>query len=122
MDAHHTLNPFLAVKNADKLIQSYLDLLGGKLITRVLDKDGKRVAHAEVQIGDATIGLSETLLAGNYVWAITANVDDLFNRITNSNSDAWKVASKPQVTGDGKSKIMHATDLSNTTWIFQQIL
>ena len=35
---------------------------------------------------------------------------------------AWKVTSGPNPTPDGESRIMHATDLSGATWIFQQDL
>ncbi|MFL6216197.1 MAG: VOC family protein [Blastocatellia bacterium] len=125
MDAHHTLNPFLAVpvKQADRLIQSYLDLLGGELTQRQTAKDGSLI-HAEVKVGDATIGLTEKLPAGNYVWMITASVDDIKRRIENSNSGAWKITMGPQTSSGpyGSSIIMHASDLSGATWIFQQPL
>ncbi|MEP7342818.1 MAG: VOC family protein, partial [Acidobacteriota bacterium] len=60
MDARHTLNPFLAVEDADSLIQSYVAALGAEL-TRRLPETGRPVIHAEVRIGDATIGLTEKL-------------------------------------------------------------
>ncbi|HXD34963.1 MAG TPA: hypothetical protein VN643_27835 [Pyrinomonadaceae bacterium] len=120
MNAHHTLNPFLAVKDADGLIQSYVAVLGAEL-TRRLPATGRPVVHAEVKIGDATIGLSEKLPAGNYVWMITPDVNYLKTRIDGSGS-AWKITSPPTETTDGESIIMHATDLSGATWIFQQVL
>jgi uncharacterized glyoxalase superfamily protein PhnB len=119
MNAHHTLNPFLFVKDADALIQSYVSVLGAEL-TRRVPATGRPVVHAEVRIGDATIGLTEELDPGNYVWMITPDVNYLKTRI--DGSDAWKITSAPRETPDGESLIMHATDLSGATWIFQQVL
>lgn len=58
MNARHTLNPFLAVKDADGLIKSYVTVLGAELPRR-LPPTGRPVVHAEVKIGDATIDLTE---------------------------------------------------------------
>jgi uncharacterized glyoxalase superfamily protein PhnB len=120
MNAHHTLNPFLVVKNADDLIQSYITVLGGELIRR-LPATGYPVNHAEVKIGDATIGLTEALQPGAYVWMITPDVNDLKSKI-DASGGTWKITSPLKETLDGESIIMHATDLSGATWIFQQVL
>ncbi|MEP7337778.1 MAG: hypothetical protein ABI977_08535, partial [Acidobacteriota bacterium] len=77
--------------------------------------------HAEVRIGDATIGLTEKLPPGNYVWMVTPDVDSLQTKLEDS-CGAWKITSPPMKTPDGESLIMHATDLSGATWIFQQDL
>ena len=120
MDARHTLNPFLAVKDADGLIESYIAVLGAEL-TRRLPPTGGPVIHAEVKIGDATIGLTEALPPGNYVWMVTPDVVYLQTRMEGSGG-TWKITSAPRTTPDGESLIMHATDLSGATWIFQQDL
>ena len=120
MSTRHTLNPFLAVKDADSLIQSYVAGLGAEL-TRRLPATGGPVVHAEVKVGDATIGLTEELPPGNYVWMVTPDVDYLKTKIEDSGG-AWKITSAPRETPDGESLIMHATDLSGATWIFQQDL
>jgi uncharacterized glyoxalase superfamily protein PhnB len=120
MDIHHTVNPFLAVKNADALIWSYTKFLGGEL-TRRLPETGYPVIHAEVKIGDAVIGLTEALPPGNYVWMITPDVDGLKSAF-DASPGVWTITSPPRCTPDGESRIMHATDLSGATWIFQQNL
>ena len=120
MNARHTLNPFLAVMDADDIIQSYVAVLGAEL-TRRVPAYGRPVVHAEVKIGDATIGLTEELPPGNYVWMVTPDVDSLKTKIEGSGG-AWKVTSPPRETPDGESLIMHATDRSGATWIFQQDL
>jgi uncharacterized glyoxalase superfamily protein PhnB len=121
MDIHHTVNPFLAVQNADSLIWSYTKFLGGKLMRR-LPETSYPVIHAEVKIGDAVIGLTESLPAGNYVWMVTPDVDCLWHELEADAKGVWNITSQPKNTPDGESRIMHATDLSGTTWIFQQNL
>jgi uncharacterized glyoxalase superfamily protein PhnB len=120
MNTRHTLNPFLAVMDADDIIQSYVAVLGAEL-TRRLPATGRPVIHAEIKIGDATIGLTEALPPGNYVWMVTPDVECLKSQLEASGG-AWKVTSPPRETPDGESLIMHATDRSGATWIFQQDL
>lgn len=129
LDLRHTLNPFLAVApgKARGLVDSYKAVLGGGVARWILATDGK-LLHAEIQIGDATLGLTEKLPVndeypgkGSYVWMITPHAASLNTAMALPDS-GWTVTSAPETTPDGESIIMHAVDGSGTTWIFQQSL
>ena len=54
------VTPYLAVKGADKAIEFYKKILGAEERMRMAGPDG-RIMHAELQIGDAVIMLSEEM-------------------------------------------------------------
>ena len=111
MNSHHTLNPFVSVTNGRNLINSCVSVLGGTETEIVMQ--GDRIAHAEVQVGDATIGITEILPHANYVWLITADIDALKARIDTPGS-GWKF-----LPTDPKSPILHALDPAGIAWIIQ---
>ena len=57
-EGYHTLNPYLAVEDADKAIEFYKDAFGAQENVRMPGPDGK-IAHAELQIGDSKLMLSD---------------------------------------------------------------
>jgi PhnB protein len=84
-DGEHAISPYLAVKSADAAIQYYKRVFGANEIGRLLGHGGV-IAHAELQIGDSKLMLSEenvewgslspTTLGGTAV-TISLYVDDV---------------------------------------------
>jgi PhnB protein len=57
-EGYHTLTPYLAVDDAGKAIEFYKRAFGAAERVRMPTEDGK-VAHAELEIGDSLIMLSD---------------------------------------------------------------
>ncbi len=57
-DGYHAITPYLAMSNADAAIAFYKAALGAEEIYRLPMPNGK-VAHAEIQIGDSRVMLSD---------------------------------------------------------------
>lgn len=55
---YHTATPYLTVKDAAKAIDFYKAAFGARELCRMASPDGK-VGHAEIQIGDSRIMLSD---------------------------------------------------------------
>jgi PhnB protein len=58
-EGHHTITPYLVVKDASQAIDFYKRAFGAKEMDRMSAPDGKRVMHAEIQIGDSRLMLSD---------------------------------------------------------------
>src|SRR5439155_13315445 len=59
-EGYHTVTPFLTLKDAAGAIEFYKKAFGAQERVRMPTPDGK-VAHAELQIGDSVVMLSEAL-------------------------------------------------------------
>lgn len=57
-EGYHTVSPYLAVDDAARAIDYYVSAFGAKELFR-MDAPGGRVGHAELQIGDSRIMLSD---------------------------------------------------------------
>jgi len=57
-EGYHTVSPYLAVDDAAKAIAFYTKAFGAKEVLR-MDAPGGKVGHAELQIGDSRIMLSD---------------------------------------------------------------
>jgi PhnB protein len=57
-DGYHTVTPYLAVDDAARAIEYYAKAFGAKELGR-MDAPGGKVGHAELQIGDSRIMLSD---------------------------------------------------------------
>ena len=57
-DGYHTATPYLFIKNAAKAIEFYQEVFGATELMRLATPDGK-IAHAEIQIGDSRIMLTD---------------------------------------------------------------
>ena len=57
---YHSLSPYLIVENADRVITFIQKVLGGTVLYRVQDNDG-RVSHAEIKIDDSVLMLGESI-------------------------------------------------------------
>lgn len=54
-----TMTPYLTIRNAEAAIAFYQKAFGAVEKVRLLTPDGKAILHAELQIGDALLYLSE---------------------------------------------------------------
>lgn len=57
-DGYHSITPYLTVKGAPRALEFYEKAFGAKVLFRMDDKEG-RVSHAELQLGDSRIMLSD---------------------------------------------------------------
>jgi PhnB protein len=57
-EGYHTLTPYLAIKGAAQAIEFYKKAFGAKEVGRIAMADGT-IGHAEIEIGDSKIMLSE---------------------------------------------------------------
>ena len=63
-EGYHSLTPYLAVEDADKAIEFYKDAFGAQELLRMPGPDGK-IAHAELQLGDSKLMLSDPFPQSN---------------------------------------------------------
>jgi PhnB protein len=61
---YHSLTPYLAVEDASKAIDFYKEAFGAEEVQRMPGPDGK-IAHAELQIGDSKLMLSDPFPQSN---------------------------------------------------------
>jgi PhnB protein len=57
-EGYHSVTPYLAVEDANKAIEFYKEAFGAEELTRMPGPEGK-IAHAEIQIGDSKLMLSD---------------------------------------------------------------
>jgi PhnB protein len=57
-EGYHTVSPYLTVENAARAIEYYTRAFGAKELVR-MDGPGGTVAHAELEVGDSRIMLSD---------------------------------------------------------------
>ena len=57
-EGYHSLTPYLAVDNAEKAIEFYKEAFGAEEVIRMPGPEGA-IAHAELQIGDSKLMLSD---------------------------------------------------------------
>ena len=58
-EGYHTLNPTLVVRNGAEAIEFYKRAFGAQELGRMTSPDGKAIWHAELQIGDSRLMLSD---------------------------------------------------------------
>jgi PhnB protein len=63
-EGYHSLTPYLAVEDADRAIEFYKDAFGAEEVVR-MEGPGGSVAHAELQIGDSKLMLSDPFPQSN---------------------------------------------------------
>ena len=114
-DGYHTVTPYLIVKGADELIGFLKDAFGAQELSRMNSPDGT-VAHAEVQLGDSRLMISE----GSGQWPPQAsmlhlyieNVDSLYERALTAGASSIS-APADQFYGDRMAGIL---DPSGNQW------
>lgn len=57
-DGYHSVTPYLTVKGAARALEFYEKAFGAKVLFRMDQPDGK-IGHAELQIGDSRVMLSD---------------------------------------------------------------
>jgi PhnB protein len=57
-EGYHTVTPYLAVEDAARAIEYYTRAFGAKEVVR-MDAPGGKIGHAELEIGDSRIMLSD---------------------------------------------------------------
>ena len=63
-EGYNTLTPYLAVEDAERAIEFYKDAFGAEENLRMPGPDGK-IAHAELQLGDSKLMLSDPFPQSN---------------------------------------------------------
>jgi PhnB protein len=63
-EGYHSITPYLAVDDAAKAIEFYRDAFGADEVIRMPGPDGK-IAHAELQLGDSKLMLSDPFPESN---------------------------------------------------------
>ena len=63
-EGYNTLTPYLAVEDAERAIEFYKDAFGAEEVVRMPGPDGK-IAHAELQVGDSKLMLSDPFPQSN---------------------------------------------------------
>jgi len=58
-DGYHTVTPGLTVKNGAAMIEFYKRALGARELMRIPGPDGTHLMHAEIEIGNSKIMLSD---------------------------------------------------------------
>jgi len=58
-DGHHSVTPYLTVKDAASALEFYKKAFGATELLRHIDPTNGRVGHAELRIGDSLIMLSD---------------------------------------------------------------
>lgn len=57
-EGYHTVTPYLAVDDAARAIEYYVKAFGAKEVVR-MDAPGGKIGHAELEVGDSRIMLSD---------------------------------------------------------------
>lgn len=57
-EGHHTVTPYLAVKNGIKALEFYKKAFGATEVTKLILPDG-RLGHAEIRLGDSIIMMAD---------------------------------------------------------------
>lgn len=91
-DGYHTVTPYLVIRGASEAMNFYKKAFGAKELFRMPGPDGKKVMHAEMQIGDSIVMLSDEFpeMGGHSPQALNGSpvgiflyvddVDAVFNR------------------------------------------
>jgi PhnB protein len=58
-EGHHSITPSIIVQGATRAIEFYKQAFGAQELGRMTTPDGKKIAHAELKIGDSLFFLSD---------------------------------------------------------------
>src|SRR2546428_932100 len=89
-EGYHTVTPFLVLKDAHRAIEFYKRAFGAEERFRMPTPDGQ-VAHAELQIGDSVVMLSEAIqepVTSASMYLYVPNVDTVCQRAVAAGAEA----------------------------------
>ena len=89
-EGYHAVTPFLVLKDAHRAIEFYKRAFGAEERFRMPTPDGK-VAHAELQIGDSDVMLSEAIqepVTSASMYLYVPNVDAVCQRAVAAGAEA----------------------------------
>jgi len=89
-EGYHAVTPFLVLKEAHRAIEFYKRAFGAEERFRMPTPDGK-VAHAELQIGDSVVMLSEAIqepVTSASMYLYVPNVDAVCQRAVAAGAEA----------------------------------
>jgi PhnB protein len=122
-EGYHTLNPHLAVDDAAEAIEFYKRAFGAKERGRMHGPDGK-IAHAEIEIGDSVVMLSDPMPQSPYkppkqlggisggLYVYVEDVDELARQVV----DAGGTITTPIETMFWGDRFGSVTDPFGHTW------
>ncbi len=113
-EGYHSLTPTLVCKGAARAIEYYKEVFHAKEISRMTGP-GNTIGHAELQIGDSRLMLSDefpgmasapgsTPITSNAIFFYTDNVDEVFERAVKAGSKV-EMPLENQFWGDRYGKI-----------------
>ena len=120
-EGYHSVNPFLIVEGAPKLIQFLKQTFEAKVEESVNGPDG-RIAHAELTVGDSIIMMSDATpkygATASHLYVYLENVDLTFKRALEARARSVQEPAD-QFYGDGTAGVMDPT--GNYWWIAQHV-
>ena len=120
-EGYHSVNSFLIVEGAEKLIQFLKQTFDGKVEESVKGPDG-RIAHSELTVGDSIIMMADATpkygATAVHLYVYLENVDLTFNRALEAGASSIQEPAD-QFYGDGTAGVMDPT--GNYWWIAQHV-
>ena len=99
-DRYHSITPYLIVNNGSEAIEYCKKIFGTKEHGRMMTPDGKRITHAEIEIGNSKLMLAEEFpemnslspktIGGSPV-GLFLNVDDVDKIVSQAVAEGAKV-------------------------------
>jgi uncharacterized glyoxalase superfamily protein PhnB len=98
-EGFHTITPYLVVRDAPAAISFYVEAFGAVEHLRLTDPDGRHVRHAELEIGDSRLLLTDVPLAPEtsvpdgddtssvWLYLYVTDPDSLFDRAVAAGAD-----------------------------------
>lgn len=89
-EGYHTVTPYLALKDAHRALEFYKQAFGAKERLRMPMPDG-RISHAEIQIGDSIVMLSEAMqepVTPSSMYLYVPDADAVFARAVAAGAEA----------------------------------
>jgi PhnB protein len=113
-DGYHTVSAVLTLQGADRAIELYRKAFGAEELFRMPGPDGK-VMHAELQIGDSRVMISEAIQRPPTVSTLHLYVPDVDTFYQRAVSAGCK-ASMPLANMFWGDRYGHVTDPFGITW------
>lgn len=114
-EGHASVSPYLTVDDAKTTVAFLVEVFDGERL-RFIERDGGRVAHAEVRIDDTVVMVADSLdgwpAFASHVHVYVPDVDDVWGRAMAAGATAVQ---EPAQRGDGERR-GGFRDVGGTTW------